>query len=72
MAAKASLVSQFDDIVASTNILVVGAEGSELHNLYVTSGGGVFVSDSHVRWRVAGFKAMRRLDHSSSNFVRSV
>ena len=66
MAVKASLVSQFDDIVASTNILVVGAEGSELHNLCVC------MSDSHVRWRVAGFNAMRRLDHPSSNFVRSV
>ena len=29
MAAKTSLVSRFDDIVASTNILVAGTEGSE-------------------------------------------
>ena len=31
MATKMSIVALFDDIVASTNILVAGTEGSELY-----------------------------------------
>ena len=37
MATEASLVSLFDDIVASTNILVAGSESSKSHCLCVTN-----------------------------------
>jgi len=58
MAAKTSLVSRFDDIVASTNILVAGTEGSEfcysplLYQLYSLLYGVidcVLVKRSHTR-----------------------